>query len=115
MIAGRRSDSSWAFPMDILFISGFPVIGLALAVERLLSLQGFAWITAFALSMVLALLGAGLIYRAKRPLYRKGRYFTFGPKAIPAAWRRTYLAGMGLVIVGCGFGVLLLLASGLWR
>jgi len=48
-----------------------------------LNLKGQGWINFFAASLVLLISGAALILYAKIPVYRSGRFFTFGVKSVP--------------------------------
>ncbi|MEN6336561.1 MAG: hypothetical protein ABFE01_20085, partial [Phycisphaerales bacterium] len=60
----------------------------------------FVWV-----SLVLAGIGVILLFFARLPLYRQGRFFTFGSKALPAAHRKVYRIAYGLI----GLGVAMML------
>ncbi len=65
------------------------------------NLNGALWIRFFFASFALMLFGAALIAFAKLPVYRSGRFFTFGIKSVPQrligyykwGWR-IFLSGM---------------------
>jgi hypothetical protein len=53
-------------------------------------LSGTPWIWFFVASFALMVLGGGLVVYAKLPVYRNGRFFTFGLKSVPEHLLRFY-------------------------
>jgi uncharacterized membrane protein len=96
------------FPADLFALSGLPILAFALLVSALLSLQGWSWVIAYCIAISVAIAGALFLFRAKFPLYRRGRFFTFGIVHIPESLRRTYRRGCRLSIAGITFALLLL-------
>jgi hypothetical protein len=74
-------------------------------------LCGTPWIRVFVASFALMILGGALIGCAKFPVYRTGRFFTFGVKSVPAHLHGFYRWGWRLFL----FGVLLSLGLFLSR
>lgn len=91
----KPSISDWYFPKDWAFFLALQALPFAsLFVASLLvwfvlgTRQGdltFVWI-----AMGLAVVGIILLFIARLPLYRQGRYFTFGSRALPEWHRRVY-------------------------
>jgi len=84
-------------------------LGLAVVFVRVLmfffNLRGTPWIYFFVASMALLILGAALIVYAKMPVYRSGRFFTFGVNSVPPNLTGYYRWGWRVF----SFGVVLLL------
>ena len=47
--------------------------------------RGTPWMVAYIGAVFTVIAGAVKLFRVKLPLYRQGRYFTFGPQGLPAA------------------------------
>ena len=88
-----------------------PIFLISIVVFSPLLLQGWLWFVGYILALLISIIGAILIGRAKLPLYRKGQFFTFGIRHIPEALRPTYRWGCWLSVVGIAFALLLLLTS----
>jgi hypothetical protein len=88
----------------MLVMSGLPLIGVSLIAGMIFEHAHIAVVGA----LLVACVGAGLLFWAKLPLYRAGIYTSFGPAAIPATHRRFYYWGMGLAMGGCIIAGLLL-------
>jgi hypothetical protein len=100
------------FPADILAAMGLPIVAVALLASWVLSIHGVAWVWAAGVSLAVAVLGAVLLFIAKLPLYRQGRFFTFGIRALPVTSHRFYRWGCRCSLLGIVAMFLLLLA---WR
>lgn len=61
----------------------------------------------FWIALASTLVGIVLLFVAKWPLYRRGTYFTFGPKALPEPRRKVYWAAY--VFIGVSLLTTLLL------
>jgi hypothetical protein len=61
----------------------------------------------YSAALASACVGIALIFYAKLPLYRAGRYFTFGSRAIPENRRAFYSWGYWLAILGAAILALL--------
>jgi hypothetical protein len=91
----KSNRSEWYFPRDWLFFflwQTLPIVCLLLMPLILWFVRGtrqgdptFLWIAA-----ILAAVGIVLLFLARLPLYRQGRYFAFGSKALPAGHRKVY-------------------------
>ncbi len=79
------------------------------------SLPGPAWAWSAIVSMLIALLGAALLFAAKLPLYRQRRFFTLGGRSVPESHRHLYYWGCRLSFTGGIVMFLLWLASILWK
>ena len=89
----------------------FTIIAGVAAYSFFISLRGEPWIHFFFLSQSLLILGAGLIVHAKVPIYRRGRFFTFGPKSIPKNLAGWYRWGWRLFLFGVALSLCLFLSK----
>jgi len=103
------SNSLRKFPPDLLAASGVPILAGALASSWIFSLHGWHWVIAYCCALLIAITGAVFLFRAKLPLYRLHRFFTFGSRHLPAASVPLYRLGCRLSITGISFAVLLLM------
>lgn len=92
----------WFAPVAVAAILASEVL------ELFSRLSGTPWICFFIASFSLMILGGGLIGYAKFPVYRSGRFFTFGAKSVPEHLRRYYRWGwcaflFGVVLSLCLF------------
>ena len=101
--------------MDLLAVSGIPIICAALLASWLFSLHGGEWIAVYGCALLTAISGAVCLFRAKLPLYRQRRFFTFGSRHLPQASRRIYSIGKRLSIAGISVAVVLLLQAVMTR
>ena len=91
---------NWLGVLVILVISA-----LAQIILFFMNLDGARWITVFVGSLGLGVIGVGLVFYAKLPLYRQRRFLTFGTKVLPEHCRPYYRWGYRCI----GLGVFLLL------
>src|SRR5437899_8419930 len=63
-------------------------------------LSGAPWLWFFAASFAFMILGGGLIAYAKFPVYRSGRFFTFGLKTVPQHLQGFYRWGWRVFLFG---------------
>lgn len=103
----RRSEPS--FPADLAFVLG-PF--LAAIPMILTSLRGWPWVAASAVAVLTVAIGGSLIFRAKWPVYREKRFFTFGARALPDSSIPLYQRGWWYVISGAAVAVMLLVGRG---
>ena len=74
------------------------------------NLRGQPWIYFFVASVVLLISGATLILYAKLPVYRSGRFFTFGVKSVPERLAGHYCWGCRIFLFGVVLSLCLLLS-----
>jgi hypothetical protein len=74
-------------------------------------LCGTPWICFFIASFALMILGGGLIGYAKFPVYRSGRFFTFGLGSVPENLRAFYRWGWRVFLFGVVISLCLLLSK----
>jgi hypothetical protein len=99
-----------------LVLLNIPVfIGFTILMTWVPGMRGPEWLAAFGGSLVIALVGAGLLFQAKWPLYRKGIFSTIGTADLPETSLMPYCWGMRLSVAGCAFSALLVAQSLLWR
>lgn len=113
--ADNLNNSFRNFPPDILTALGLPFVFVALFASWVLSVHGIAWMWAVALSFSVAVFGAALLFVAKLPLYRQGRFFTFGIQALPEKSHRLYRWGCRCSLFGIAVMFILWMGSTLWR
>ena len=75
------------------------------------NLAGASWIHFLEASAVLLFSGAGLILRAKIPLYRNRQFFTFGIKSIPINFKNYHRWGWRIFLFGVVLSLCLLLSK----
>lgn len=63
----------------------------------------------FWVALVAAFIGIVFLFLAKLPLYRQGKYFTFGAKALPQGHRQVYR--LAYVFIGPSLLLMLLLLA----
>jgi hypothetical protein len=73
-------------------------------------LTGVPWIWFFVASFALLIVGGCLIGYAKFPVYRRGRFFTFGVKSVPEHLRAYYRWGWRAFLFGVILSLCLLLS-----
>src|SRR6266850_1201888 len=95
----------------ILFVIPAVAVLGAMALPALNALRHGAWVRAFWVSLAVAVLGAGLLFWARLPLYREGRFFSFGPRALPPSSVRVYRAAYALLIPSVLFLLLLVVMT----
>lgn len=100
----RPSDPD--FPIDLMV--WFIPLPIALMLWILFN-RGLPWIVAYAAAVLMVMIGAVKLFRAKLPLYRQGRYFTWGPGDLPEASLPLYRSAMRWIVAGVGVALLLLL------
>jgi hypothetical protein len=109
----QRESNGWQTFLEHWWF--LPIAAAAFASSQFLSfftrLTGTRWIWCYAIGLVVAGLGAALIFYAKIPLYRQRRFFTFGSSALPENKRAFYRWGYRCVF----FAVALLLCLFLSR
>jgi hypothetical protein len=88
------------------------VIGLAGSEVSMFftSLSDKPWFYFLIASTVLLLAGAALILYAKLPVYRSGRFFTFGVKSVPEPLAGFYRWGWRVFLFGVALSLCLLLS-----
>jgi hypothetical protein len=74
------------------------------------NLSGTPWIYFFVASFVFLFSGCALIAFAKYPVYRSGRFFTFGLKSVPQQLLGYYRWGWRIFLFGVVLGLCLLLS-----
>jgi hypothetical protein len=90
------------------------VIVIILAVQIpmfLIPSQATVWIWVFVASFTLMILGGTLIGYAKFPVYRGGRFLTFGLKSVPPHLSGYYRWGWGIFLFGVALALCLLLSK----
>jgi hypothetical protein len=74
-------------------------------------LSGTPWVWFFLASFAFMILGGGLIAYAKLPVYRNGRFFTFGLNSVPESLRGFYRWGWRVFLFGVVLSLCLLLSK----
>lgn len=91
------------------------VAAIAILVSQVLmfftNLQGTSWICFCIASFTLLILGGTLIGYAKFPVYRSGRFLTFGLKSVPPHLSGYYRRGWGIFLFGVALTLCLLLSK----
>jgi hypothetical protein len=74
-------------------------------------LSGAPWLWFFFAAFALMIFGGGLITYAKLPVYRSGRFFTFGLKSVPSHLQSVYRWGWRVFLFGVVLSLCLLLSK----
>ncbi|MDB6072796.1 MAG: hypothetical protein JWO89_436 [Verrucomicrobiaceae bacterium] len=85
------------WPVAIAFLAWFPFN------------RGIPWIVGYAAAVLIVVIGALKLFRAKLPLYRQKRFLTWGPRGLPEAAVLLYWRAIRLLLVGMSAAVFLLL------
>ncbi len=88
-----------------------PALIAFIAVQVLMffmNLNGTQWIYFFVASLGLQFSGGALIVYAKFPVYRSGRFFTFGARSVPQHLQGYYRWGWEVFLFGAVLGLCLL-------
>ena len=101
MSAQPKDPMKWYVPPVVAFQLLVPLtmVGVSLASSALLAID-FRHTTTQVASFVISLLGVGLMFIARLPLYRERRWFTFGPKHLTGVHRRLYFAAYAFLAIG---------------
>ncbi len=111
----REYNSLRHFPGDLLMASGLPVVIIAVFATGFFQLRGTQWLAGFVCAMNMAAIGTLFLLRAKWPLYRQRKFWTWGSRDLPEGLKRAYRIGWWLSCIGLGAAALLIVQSLLWR
>ena len=104
-----RRHNGWLTFNEHLWL---PFIAIAVICSSFLSnLHGEQWIRFFVASFTLMILGGSLVGYAKFPVYRSGRFLTFGIKSVPQHLSGYYRWGWGVFLFGVTLALCLLLSK----
>ena len=112
----RRNKVPPIMHSDIPGLLGFwlitPLIGIliALILPTVSFAQNGHLVGAFWITLAMAAIGVGLLFWARLPLYRQGKYFSFGSRALPRSSVLIYRTAYVLLIPSIVFLFLLFLA-----
>ena len=95
------------FPIPFIIISGLA----AVAVPLLGLLRQSRWVPLYWLGIGLSILGFGLLFAARLPLYRERRFWTWGPRTLPTESRVYYRWAYRLILPGAVSLVLFLVLA----
>ena len=109
----RKQNNGWLAFFEHWNIVIVAVIALVTSqiLGFFMRLSGTPWIWFFIASFASMILGGGLIAYAKLPVYRSGRFFTFGLKAIPAHLQWVYRWGWRVFLFGVVLSLCLMLSK----
>ena len=96
------------FPPDMFMLSGIPIGGIALVASAIFSLGANHPLIVLSSALIVATMGASLLFWAKIPLYQQHIFLSFGPRVIPDSHRAFYYWGIGLAAIGCSVAGLML-------
>lgn len=96
----------WGF-----FLTVPVIIVLSQVLMFFINLSGMRWVYFLAASTLLLLTGAALILYAKLPVYRSGRFFTFGVNSVPQSLAGFYRWGWRVFLFGVALSLCLLLSK----
>jgi hypothetical protein len=94
-----------------ILLFGATALLVSQALTFLQQLSGAPWIWFCAIGFALMIIGGSWIGYAKLPVYRSGRFFTFGVKSVPRHLLRHYRWGWRLFFFGVVLALCLLLSK----
>jgi len=99
----RCDKSDWKMPKDMLSLLGVFVILPSVAIIAGCFLPMLSRVrrgdpTLFWITVSIAIVGVFLLFIAKLPLYRQGKFFTFGTKALPERHKSYYRIACFLIV-----------------
>ena len=107
----KHSNGLWTFfeHWNLAFVAIVAVL-VSQVLMFFTNLYGTPWICFFVASFALMILGGALIGYAKFPVYRSGRFFTFGVKSVPEQLRGFYRWGWRVFLFGVVLSLCLFLS-----
>jgi hypothetical protein len=96
----QKPSDDWYFPPDLAAILG-PILA---AFAFLYVISAVSWARAFGdtslfrFALCLGVLGSVALFVARLPLYRRGRFFTLGPRALTGWHRKLYYPAYALIV-----------------
>jgi hypothetical protein len=108
----RSGEHRWAFPPDLLFALGIPIIFVALVTEWVLdwlfrARTGDPWF--FGAAVAIGVAGIAMLFVARLPLYRQHRFWCIGSRELPDRSRVLYRRAYCLITVSVLLLAMLLL------
>lgn len=99
------------FPAD-LAMGFWPMLAAMLSwlVAMVMVDRGWLWLTAYGIGLTLVVIGAIQMWRAKRPLYRDGQFYTWGPATMAPPSKRLYFNALKWIAAGVLIVVILLVS-----
>lgn len=94
-----------------LLITAIIAVITGKVLDFFMGLSGMPWIWFFVASFGFMVFGGALIVRAKLPVYRSGRWFSFGLKSVPAPLHGVYRWGWRMFLFGVVLALCLLLSK----
>jgi hypothetical protein len=109
----RKQSNGWLTFLQHWNIAIVAVIALVTSqvLGFFMPLNGARWIWFFLASSAFMILGGGLIAYAKLPVYRSGRFFTFGLNSVQEHLRGFYRWGWRLFLFGVVLSLCLILSK----
>ncbi len=109
----RKQNNGWLAFVEHWNIAIVTVIALVTSqvLGFFMRLNGTPWICFFLATFAFMILGGFLIAYAKLPVYRSGRFFTFGQNSVPEHLRRFYRWGWRVFLFGVVLSLCLLLSK----
>ena len=108
----NREPSDWYFPRDWRWILSWHFVVMPIALISFLFLTGLSEVRRghpimLYVALGLGLVGVVLLFCARLPLYRQRKFFSFGPRGLPAPHRRLYWTAYGFIGLAIGIMVFL--------
>lgn len=109
----RKENNGWHTLLDQFFypVAPFVLVSAWIVISFFQNLTDLPWIHFFVTNVVLVFSGAGLILYAKYPVYRSGRFFTFGIGSIPQGLKGFYRWGWRIFLFGVALSLCMLLSK----
>src|SRR5687767_14079788 len=96
----QRQSNGWVTFLEHWWFMVVAIIAIVASqlLTFFMALTGPSWIWCYGIALAVAVVGVALIFAAKLPLYREGRFFTFGSKALQQGRCSLYRWGYRCVI-----------------
>ena len=101
-----KRNSDWYVPPEALGLLGtvllVPTIGVLVGIllPIVALLKTAAIVALYCIGVSAGVVGAALLFIARVPLYRQGRFWTFGPRCLDRKHRRIYWLAYAFVSTG---------------
>jgi len=99
------------FPMDILVFAGWPIIPIAFLCIFVMDVISRRQMAFFWIAIAAAGIGIVLLYLARLPLYREGKFLTFGSRALDPKHRRLYRCAYVFIYMAIALQLVLLMQA----
>jgi hypothetical protein len=96
----QKPSDDWSFPPDLAAILG-PILATMAVLYVTCAIswaRAFGDTSLFRFALLLGAVGSALLFLARLPLYRRGCFFTLGPRSLSGWHRKLYYVAYALIV-----------------